>query len=65
VHSLYYVIPYLCTTHTLYVEDEDEVTMNFNSWEDEAELTNNFNYRDKQPEEYIVGSLPSSLNQEK
>jgi hypothetical protein len=46
------------------VEDEDEATMNFNSWEDEAELTNNFNYRDKEPQEYIVGSLPASLNQE-
>jgi hypothetical protein len=46
------------------VEDEDEVTMNFNSWEDEAKVTNNFNYRDKYPEEYIVGSLPGSLNQE-
>jgi hypothetical protein len=44
VHSLQYVFPFLCTTHSLHVEDEDEATMNFNSWEDEAELTNNFNY---------------------
>jgi hypothetical protein len=47
VHSLHYVIPYFYTTHTLYVEDEDEVMMNFNYREDEAELTNNFNYQDK------------------
>jgi hypothetical protein len=49
VHSLHYVIPYFCTTHsiTLHVEDEDEVMMNFNYREDEAEMTNNFNYRDK------------------
>jgi hypothetical protein len=47
VYSLHYITPYLCTTHTLHMEDENEVTMNFNSWEDEAELTNNFNYRDK------------------
>jgi hypothetical protein len=46
------------------VEDEDEVTMNFNYQEDEAKLMNNFNYQDKQPEEYIVDSLPGSLNQE-
>jgi hypothetical protein len=47
VHPLHYVIPYFCTTHTLHVEDEDEVSNNFNYREDEAELTNNFNYRDK------------------
>jgi hypothetical protein len=47
VHSLHYVIPYLCTTHLLHMENEDEVTMNFNSWEDEAALKNNFNYQDK------------------
>jgi hypothetical protein len=46
VNSLHYMIPYFCTTHMLHVEDEDEVTMNFNSWEDEAQLINNFNYRD-------------------
>jgi hypothetical protein len=40
------------------MENEDEVTMNFNSWEDVAALKNNFNYQD------IVGSLPGSLNQE-
>jgi hypothetical protein len=31
----------------LHVEDEDEVTMNFNYRKEEVELTNNFNYRDK------------------